>query len=275
MVGRACLVLSIVVIALSLPVRAQQVYQPTVGQAGKDVVWVPTSLELIEKMLDLANVTRDDFVIDLGSGDGRNVIAAARRGARGLGVEFNPDMVGLSKRLAAEAGVSQLATFVEGDMYEADISQATVMALFLLPANMNRLEPKFLDLKPGSRIVANTFGFDGWEPDVREELQSTDCSSWCNALLWIVPAKVGGTWTMPEGTLSLQQSYQIVNGTLSMKGGKVELANARLRGEQIQFVAGGLSYVGRVTGDTMEGTVTAPDGTKPWIATRRNPSRQP
>jgi SAM-dependent methyltransferase len=167
---------------------AQQTYVPEVGQEGKDVVWVPTSPELVEKMLDLAKVTPADYVIDLGSGDGRNVIAAARRGARALGVEFNPDMVALAQRLAAEAGVSDKATFVQGDMYEADISDATVLALFLLPKNLEQLRPKMLAMKPGSRIVLNTFAIPDWKPDVTETITG-NCSSWCTALLYHVPAK--------------------------------------------------------------------------------------
>src|SRR5688500_18645036 len=143
-------------------------------------------------MLDLAKVTSQDYVMDLGSGDGRNIIAAAKLGANGLGVEFNPDMVELSRRLAAEAGVADKARFVEADMYEADISRASVLALFLLPVNMNRLAPKFLDLAPGARIVANTFGIDGWDPDFRAHVTDTECEAWCEALLWIVPAKVHG-----------------------------------------------------------------------------------
>jgi SAM-dependent methyltransferase len=165
-----------------------QVYVPEVGQQGKDVVWVPTSPELVEKMLDLAKVTPKDYVIDLGSGDGRNVIAAAKRGARALGVEFNPDMVALSRRLAAEAGVADKATFVQGDMFEADFSEATVMAMFLLPDNLTRLKPKMEKLKPGTRIVLNTFGVPGWKPDVTERVEG-DCSSWCTALLYTLPAK--------------------------------------------------------------------------------------
>ena len=253
-------------IVLSAPAFAQDVYKPVVGQAGKDVVWVPTSPELLEKMLDLAKVTPNDFVMDLGSGDGRNVIAAAKRGASGLGVEYNPDMVELSTRLAAEAGVSQLAKFVQGDMYEAEVSRATALVLFLLPVNMNKLEPKFLAMKPGSRIVANTFSFDEWEPDARESLQDGSCSSWCDALLWIVPARVAGTWALPQGTLSLKQDHQRLSGTLSTTSGASEITNARLRGDEIQFIAGGLAYVGRVTGDTMEGTITTPEGAKPWTA---------
>ena len=148
---------------LSLPARLRRTatYEPTPGQAGKDVVWVPTPQELVEKMLDMAKVTPQDIVIDLGSGDGRNVIAAAKRGARAFGFEFNPEMVALSRRKAQEAGVADRATFIEGDMYEADISKATVLALFLLPSNLDKLAPKFLALRPGTRMVNNTFQVTG------------------------------------------------------------------------------------------------------------------
>lgn len=195
------------------PASAQEVFQPKSGQAGKDVVWVPTPQELVEKMLDMAQITPDDFVMDLGSGDGRNIIAAARRGARALGVEYNPDMVELSRHLAREAGVAERATFVEGDMYEADISKATVMALFLLPGNLNKLQDKFLALKPGSRIVLNTFGIEGWEADVTESIP--ECTSWCTAYLLIVPAQVAGAWRFAGGRLSLTQKFQMISGELT------------------------------------------------------------
>ena len=178
-------------------VTAQQSepFTPQVGQPGKDVVWVPTPEPLVEKMLDLAKVGPDDFVIDLGSGDGRNVIGAARRGARALGVEYNPDMVELSRRKAAEAGVAGRATFERGDMYEADISRATVMALFLLPSNLLQLRPKFLALAPGSRIVSNTFLIADWTPDASTSVGES-CEMWCEAHLWIVPAQAGGRWRL-------------------------------------------------------------------------------
>src|SRR5262245_43490893 len=193
-------VTALVLSVLFVPVLASaqtKPYEPSVGQPGKDVVWVPTPAELVEKMLDMAKVTPQDFVMDLGSGDGRNVIAAAKRGARAVGVEYNPDMVALSRRNAAREGVSDKATFVEGDMYTADISQASVMALFLLTENLNRLAPKFLDLKPGSRVVINGFGFDGWDPDETARAEG-DCGSWCTAHLFYVPAKVEGTWHLPR-----------------------------------------------------------------------------
>ena len=158
------------------------------GDPGKDVVWIASPRDMVEKMLDLARVTPQDYVIDLGSGDGRNVIAAAKRGARALGVEFNPDMVALAQKLAADAGVSDKATFVQGDMYEADISSASVLALFLLPRNLEQLKAKMLAMKPGSRIVLNTFAIPDWKPDVTEKITG-DCTAWCTALLYYVPAK--------------------------------------------------------------------------------------
>jgi ubiquinone/menaquinone biosynthesis C-methylase UbiE len=174
-------------LAAALAIAAEQDFKPESGQAGKDVVWVPTSPALVERMLDLAHVTADDFVIDLGSGDGRMVIAAAKRGARALGVEFNPKMVQLAQQLANEAGVADRATFVEGDMFEADLSRATVLALFLLPDNLRRLEPKFRAMPPGTRIVVNTFGIPDWNPDTTDTI-SECCSSWCTAMLYRVPA---------------------------------------------------------------------------------------
>ena len=188
--------------------------EPTPGQAGKDVVWVPTPPELVEKMLDMAQVTPQDIVMDLGSGDGRNVIAAAKRGARAIGVEYNPEMVALSRRRAKEAGVADRATFVEGDMYEADISKATVLALFLLPSNLDKLAPKFLMLKPGTRIVNNTFNVTGWEADATEKVEGS-CTSWCTSMLNIVPAPVAGTWRSGRRICVLTQEFQMVSGTLA------------------------------------------------------------
>jgi SAM-dependent methyltransferase len=158
---------------------------PYVGQPGKDVVWVPTPPVLVEKMLDMAKVTSRDYVIDLGSGDGRNVIAAAKRGARALGVEYDRELLALARKNAIEAGVGERARFVEGDMFEADISAATVLALFLLPDNLQRLKPKFSRLRPGTRIVTNGFPIDGWEAKVIDKVDG-DCGSWCTAYLYVV-----------------------------------------------------------------------------------------
>ena len=178
------------------------------GQEGKDVVWIPSPESMVEKMLDMTRVTPRDFVIDLGSGDGRNVIAAAKRGARALGVEYNPDLVELSKRNAAAAGVGDKATFVQGDMFEADISQASVLVLFLIPDNLERLAPKFLALKPGTRIVSNTYEIGGgWEPDASDQVPL--CASWCGAHLYIVPARAAGLWRFPDGDLCPQPAVSV------------------------------------------------------------------
>ena len=245
-------------------------FEPVSGQAGKDVVWVPTSMALVDLMMKVARVTKDDFVMDLGSGDGRNIIAAAKLGASGLGVEFSPDMVALSRRLAAEAGVADQAEFVEADMYQTDISKATVLALFLLPVNMNRLAPTFLNLTPGSRIVANTFGIEGWEPDLRATVDpNSDCESWCEALLWIVPAKAYGTWEWPGGALVLEQSYQVVTGTLKAGDATGQIVRGKMQGDVISFTAGGLAYTGKVRGNLIEGTAASTSGTSVWRATRR------
>ena len=182
------MLIATILLSLIAALQTPQGFKPEVGQQGKVSVWVPTSPALAEKMLDMAKVTAKDYVIDLGSGDGRMVIAAAKRGARGLGVEFNPEMVKLAQQLAAEAGVADRATFVQGDMFEADISKATVLTLFLMPENLRRLEPKFRALPAGTRIVVNTFGIDGWTPAATEVL-TDNCTSWCTAMLYVVPGK--------------------------------------------------------------------------------------
>jgi SAM-dependent methyltransferase len=238
-------------------------YEPRVGQPGKDVVWVPSPEATVEKMLDVAKVTPQDFVVDLGSGDGRNVIAAARRGARALGVEYNPDMVELSKRNAAQAGVAGKATFVQGDMYEAEFSDATVLALFLLPDNLKKLRPKFESLKPGTRIVANTFGIEGWTAD-EETTLAEGCTSWCTVMLYIVPAKVEGTWQTAEGTLTLKQAFQTVSGTLA----NAALENVKLRGDELTFTASGAVYSARISGDSMKGTSKSGATETVWSAAR-------
>jgi SAM-dependent methyltransferase len=249
-----------VAIALFAPVAARQQQQqqaepfkPVSGMAGKDVVWVPTPPEVVEKMLDMAKVTAKDFVVDLGSGDGRNVIAAAKRGAKGVGFEFNPDMVNLSRQLAKEAGVADKATFVEGDMYQADFSQATVLALFLLPSNLEVLKEKILALKPGTRVVMNTFTVDGWEADETDRVGG-DCSSWCQVLLHYVPAQVAGAWKGDGVELALTQEFQKVSGTITTAGKAATIENGRLRGDEFTFVAAGATYAGRVDGDRITGT---------------------
>ena len=241
-------------------------YEPSVGQAGKDVVWVPTPQAVVDKMLDLTQVTSQDVVIDLGSGDGRTVITAAKRGARALGIEYNPDMVELSTRNAADAGVSDKATFVKADLFETDFSKATVITMFLLPTINMQLRPKLLELKPGTRIASNSFTMEDWEAD--ESVTVSDCeSSWCTAHFWIVPAKVEGIWNLPDGDLKLTQKFQVVSGTL----GSTAIADGRLRGDELTFTAAGARYTGRVNGTVISGTITGGRGGA-FTATRRSSS---
>src|SRR5499425_3452186 len=246
------LFLSAVVTTLCVQAKAAQEFQPQVGQEGKDVIWVPTPQALVNKMLDMGKVTAKDYVIDLGSGDGRTVITAAKRGAKALGIEYNPDMVELSKRNAAKEGVSDKASFVKADLFETDFSQAQVITMFLLPSINMKLRPKILDLKPGTRIVSNSFDMEDWKAD--ETGTAAGCDHWCTAHLWIVPAKVGGIWKLPQGELNLKQTFQMITGTLR-NGNVTTPISGKLNGDQISFTAGGAQYTGRVNGNAIEGTV--------------------
>ncbi|MFM9967750.1 MAG: class I SAM-dependent methyltransferase [Burkholderiales bacterium] len=244
-------------------------FEPYSGQPGKDVVWVPTPATTVSKMLEVAKVTPQDLVMDLGSGDGRNIIAAAKLGARAVGVEYNPDMVKLSESVAVKEGVADKAKFVQGDMFTADISQATVMALFLLPDNLRKLNQKFLDLRPGTRIVVNTFGIDGWEAAHTESAQG-DCGAWCSVILYIVPAKVAGTWKMAQGELKIEQKVQTISGTLTTGGVAKKIDLGRVTGEQVSFSVDGVEYSGRLMGDSLSGSVkNIVPGT--WAAVRTQP----
>jgi len=243
----------------------QKPFEPVSGQAGKDVVWVPSPPDMVNKLMEMGQVTAKDFVIDLGSGDGRNVIGAAKRGARALGVEYNPDMVELSRRNAEAAGVGERARFERGDMYEADISKASVMALFLLPSNLLQLRPKFLALAPGSRIVSNTFLIADWAPDASDRLDG--CEMWCEAHLWIVPAQAGGAWRLPGGELTLTQTFQKLTGTMTT-GGVATPVTGSLRGDAIELTAGASTWRGRVRDGALELTDTGGRRTR---ATRVRP----
>jgi len=267
------LLLVLCLLLVAVPAFAQatqtqkpQPFQPQVGQGGKDVVWVPTPQTLVDKMLDMAGVTAQDFVMDLGSGDGRTVITAAKRGARALGIEYNPDMVALSKQNAEKEGVSGRAEFMKADLFETDLSKATVITMFLLPDINLRLRPKILDLKPGTRIVSNTFTMEDWNADEIATI-GEDCTSWCTALFWIVPAKAGGTWTFPNGELTLTQTFQMLAGTMRIGDKSAPISDGRLRGEQISFTVGGVTYTGQVNGTSMAGTAATGSNTTQWTAT--------
>jgi len=241
----------------------QQQFQPSVGQPGKDVIWVPTPEELIAAMLEMAKVTANDYVVDLGSGDGRIVIAAAKRGARAMGVEFNPDMVELSRTNAQKEGVSDKASFVQGDIFETDFSKATVITMYLLPDLNIKLRPKILMMKPGTRVVSHAFSMEDWEPDQTANVEGR------TAYFWIVPAQVAGSWTWPNAELTLKQDFQKIEGSLKMNGKEQPLQNAKMEGDRITFAAGGSQFTGRITGNGVAGTVKAGNGTEAkWTAQR-------
>jgi len=249
-------------------------FTPQVGQAGKDVIWVPTPDELVERMLRMAQTTSSDFVMDLGSGDGRTVIAAAKKfGAKATGIEYNPEMVALSQRNAQREGVTTMVSFMKADLFETDFSQATVITMYLLPGINAKLKPKILNLKPGLRVVSHAFDMEDWQPD---QIDSVDGR---RAMLWIVPAKVGGTWKLRIGEgadndLSLTQRYQVLEGSLRQGKLSAGLREPRLSGDRISFSLMDLSgspqtFTGRVTGDSMSGTVRSATGTEMrWGAKR-------
>jgi precorrin-6B methylase 2 len=252
-------------------------YTPQVGQAGKDVVWVPTPEALVEQMLRMARVTKNDYVVDLGSGDGRTVIMAAQKfGARATGIEYNPDMVALSKRNAEKAGLGDKVQFIQGDIFKTDFTKATVVTMYLLPGLNIKLRPQILDMRPGTRIVSHAFNMEDWEPDQTATVEGRD------AYLWIVPAKVEGDWTLtvPAGSaeetwrVALKQTFQKLTGTARLGDRSFELANAQMRGPEIRFSfvdANGTKreFTGRAQGNRLEGTTRAQGGsTVKWSAAR-------
>lgn len=245
------------VIASATGAAAQQKeeFVPQVGQPGKDVVWVPSPEVTVAKMMEVGRINAQDFVVDLGSGDGRNVIAAAKLGARGLGVEYNPDMVELSKKNAVKEGVAERAQFVQGDMYKAEFSKATALALFLLPSNLTELRDKIFNLQPGTRVVLNTFSIPDWTPD--ESITLDNCESWCTVLLNIVPAKIAGQWRTQNGAeVTLTQQYQMLSGTAKSAQGQTVQVSGRLRGNEVTLSAGQgqQEFTGVVKGNVIEGT---------------------
>lgn len=268
-----CAILFGVALAAAVaPLHAQsdpceKVYNPQVGQAGRDVIWVPTPDELVLRMLEMAQVTGQDVVVDLGSGDGRIPIAAARRfGARARGIDYNPNMVRLAECRAAQAGVLGRVSYVNANLFDLDFSDATVVTMYLLPSLNLKLRPTVLKMRPGTRVVSHAFTMGDWEADRTETVDGR------TAHLWIVPAQVSGTWAVQiQGgasyTLSLAQTYQMVEGTLrGSRAGKVH--KGRLRGDQITLTIveeGGATreLSGRVSGDAMSGVN--------WSAKRNGP----
>jgi hypothetical protein len=242
-------------------------YVPEIGQKGKDVVWVPTPQELVDTMLSMAKVTAVDFVIDLGSGDGRTVISAAKKGAHALGIEYNPDLVALSRKNAELEGVRGMTEFIEADLFEYDLSKATVITMFLLPEINLKLRSRLLDLKPGTRLVSNTFPMGDWEADY-EVTTPENWNSWNTALLWIVPAKVNGTWKLGTQELTIRQEFQMIYGKLANGSNLATISNGRLRGNEITFSINGTLYLGKVDGNKMEGTYFKDGKELKWSASR-------
>ena len=229
---------------------------------------VPTPQLLVEKMLDLAGVSASDTVVDLGSGDGRTVIAAAKRGATARGIEYDPAMVEFSRRNVDAAGVTDKARIDQADVFDSDFSKADVVTIFLLPDLYDRLRSILLGMKPGTRVVSNTFGMGGWKPD-RTTTVPEECDLFfCKALLWIVPARVEGQWALDAGELigdlTIEQKFQNVTGTLR-GGATIVPIHGRLKGNEIVFVAGGVEYIGQVGGATIQGVTKAGDK---WSARR-------
>ncbi len=244
-------------------------YQPEIAQPGKDVVWVPTPDALVNRMLDLAKVGANDTVIDLGSGDGRLVIMAAKRGARAHGIEYNAKLVEYAQAAAAKAGVADRAQFTKADLFESDFSPATVITLFLGADLNRRLLPKLLDLKPGTRIVSNTHAVGDWPADATASSADDDRTVYYRtALLWIVPAKVAGVWRYADGSVTFTQRYQKISGSVTVQGKFAPITGATLRGGDIRFSAGGVQYAGKVHGDSLTGTMTSGAVRRAWRATR-------
>ncbi len=248
--------------------------QPQVGQPGKDVVWVPTPYRLIERMLQMADTTSKDIVVDLGSGDGRIPIAAAKKfGARARGVEYDENLVRISVRSAEREGVADRVQFLRQDLFQTDLSEATVVTLYVSPAIMLALRPRLLGLKAGTRVVSHQFTLGDWEADEQAIVERT------SSYLWVVPAKAEGKWQLRLGEdiydLQLQQEYQILRGSAEHQGKRSPVIAARLRGEDIRFAfidrnGDPRSFSGRIGGDAMKGasrTYGQPE--LPWSARRR------
>lgn len=252
--------------------ECEQQYQPQTGQPGKDVVWVPTNDGLVTRMLQMAAVTDNDQVYDLGAGDGKIAIAAAKQfGAKAVGVEYNADMAQLAQCFVEAEGVAGKVRIVHGDIFETDFSSATVVTLYLLPELNLRLRPTLLKMKPGTRVVSHSFLMNDWQPDRRSLTEDGQ------AYLWIVPAKVEGAWTFRRGdgkdsfVVRLEQVFQQISGTAGARGDQ-PLTDAQLNGSQIdlKFSEGRVdtSVAGRIEGDRIEAKVTRGGSISSYIGTR-------
>ena len=262
---------------LSAAVAAQtsKPYEPQVGQQGKDVIWVPTPDEIVERMLRMAQVTPNDYVIDLGAGDGKIAIMAAKKfGAKSLGIEYNPEFAKFAQENVVKAGVADKARVQQGDIFATDFKSATVLTMYLLPALNLKLRPTILTMKPGTRIVSHSFTMEDWEADEISSLDGRRC------YFWVVPANAQGTWKLafPGGEspeVTIDQKFQKIDGHVMLNTLQGGLREARLSGSNITFTYVDnanvrRTFTGRVNGSTMEGTLRADNGTEArWTATRR------
>jgi SAM-dependent methyltransferase len=262
----SALCLAVIAAGVLASAQSPEQFEPQVGQEGKDVVWIPTPAAVVDRMLEMVKLTPQDYLIDLGSGDGRTVIAAAKRGARALGIEYNGEMIALSQRNAAVENVGARAAFLQADLFESDLSHATVITMFLLPDLNLMLRPRILALKPGTRVVSNTFTMGNWLAD--ETVTVAGCSRWCTVLMWIVPATIEGRWRSTAGGLEIKQEYQLISGMLASGDRTATITNGILRGDRLSFSAAGSRYTGSVTGNVIEGSVTSGDSVRPWNAER-------
>ena len=264
--------------AASAAYAQQKDFKPHVGQQGKDVVWVPTPDEVVERMLNMAQTKPEDYVIDLGAGDGKIAIAAAKKfGARSLGIEYNPDMAALAQRNAQAAGVVGRAQIVQGDIFVTDFTQATVLTMYLLPSLNMKLRPQILAMRPGTRVVAHAFNMEDWEADESSDVDGR------RAYLWIVPANVSGRWAMELSgaggseklSLNLDQKFQKIEGVAYLGSILAGLREPRLSGFRIGFAyvdnrGVRRDFTGRVTGSSMEGSFRTDGGAEGrWTATKK------
>jgi len=274
-------VAALAALLVAVPVAAQQkgpAFEPQVGQAGKDVIWVPTPDDVVDRMLRMAQVTASDYVVDLGAGDGKIAIAAAKKfGARALGIEYDADMARHAQGNVERAGVAGRARIVQGDIFVSDFSQATVVTMYLLPALNLKLRPQILGMRPGTRVVSHSFSMDDWDADEESSLDGR------RAYFWVVPANVAGTWmlelagggTTSRHEVTLEQRYQKIEGTIALGSLLGGLREARLRGFQVAFAYVDNAGVrrelsGRVSGARMEGSFRADNGTEGrWSATKK------
>ncbi len=249
-------------------------YKPQVGQSGKDVVWVPTPDEIVQRMLRMAKVTPQDLVYDLGAGDGKIAIAAGKIGATSVGIEYNADMAKLAQCYVQAEELAGKTRIIQGDVFKEDFSKATVVTMYLLPELNLRLRPTILNMKPGTRVTSHQFTMGDWEPDETAEID------YRTAYLWIVPAKVDGTWTLREQgssnayTVNLTQKYQKVSGDVATGSAKQPLVGATVRGEEVRFAFNDdkgvtRTMTGTVRGNELTGTLKGAGGTETKVTGSR------